>query len=256
MDMKSQRTRSAPVADRPVLPPVDLMARVAGLEDPDWFWNSGDLSLQGFESALGLVGAELADFSRILEWGCGCGRILLHSEQLSEEVDLYGVDIDGEAIAWAKTAIPWVTFSVCDGLPPLGFPDSHFDLILNHSVFTHLDASYQDAWLAELRRVLKPGGYALLSVSGDHPFAGLEAAYVDAGADPEPLQQTRRSEGILHIRDDSWVGGPFPDFYHSTFHAPWYVFQHWAEFFDIKAYIVRGSLDFQDLVLVRRPEQL
>ena len=59
--------------------------------------------------------------------------------------------------------------------------------------------------------------------------------------------------GIVFIEDDGWKGGPFPDFYHSTFHAPWYVFQHWTRFFDLKAYVVRGSLDFQDYLLLRRP---
>ena len=52
-----------------------------------------------------------------------------------------------------------------------------------------------------------------------------------------------------------WVGGPFPDFYHSTFHAPWYIFEHWSKIFEIKAYVVRGSLDFQDLLLLRRRDE-
>lgn len=47
--------------------------------------------------------------------------------------------------------IPWVKSSVNQGLPPLDFPDEHFDLIFNHSVFTHIDENYQDAWLVEYR---------------------------------------------------------------------------------------------------------
>ena len=56
----------------------------------------------------------------------------------------------------------------------MDFPDAYFDLIFNHSVFTHLDENYQDAWLAELERVTKPGGVLVLSVSGQHPFSELE----------------------------------------------------------------------------------
>ena len=40
-------------------------------------------------------------------------------------------------------------------LPPLDYPDATFDLIFNHSVFTHIDEQYQDAWLAELLRYLE-----------------------------------------------------------------------------------------------------
>jgi hypothetical protein len=94
----------------------------------------------------------------------------------------------------------------------------------------------------------------VLSVSGEHPFSELIKAQRDGGADPTKLLETYRSKGIVFIEDDSWVGGPFPDFYHSAFHAPWYVFEHWGRYFDIKAYVTRGSLDFQDYLLLRRRE--
>lgn len=48
---------------------------------------------------------------------------------------------------------------------------------------------------------------------------------------------------------------PFPDFYHTTFHAPWYVFERWGSIFDVKAYIPRGDLDYQDLLLLKRREE-
>ena len=53
-----------------------------------------------------------------------------------------------------------------DGLPPLPFDDARFDLVLGYSVFTHLNVQYQDAWLGELRRLVRPGGILLLSISG------------------------------------------------------------------------------------------
>jgi methylase of polypeptide subunit release factors len=67
------------------------------------------MSVQGFNAALGLIDTRLSDYPRILEWGCGCGRILLHMKDLANQVELYGVDIDAEAIEWADHNIPWVT---------------------------------------------------------------------------------------------------------------------------------------------------
>ncbi|MCC7218964.1 MAG: class I SAM-dependent methyltransferase [Burkholderiales bacterium] len=240
--------------DVPELPGSDLRWRVAGHPDDVWFWKSGGVSIANIGTMLSIAGKSFTDYSRALEFGCGCGRMLLHLKDVGAKVELHGVDIDAEAIAWAQAHIPWVRCAVNDGLPPLAFPDAHFDLVFNQSVFTHLDEQYQDAWLAELRRIVKPGGDLVLSVSGEHPFSQLLQAHREAGADPGPLLEAYRTRGIVFVEDDGWKGGPFPDFYHSTFHAPWYVFEHWSRYFDIKAYVVRGSLDFQDYLLLRRPE--
>lgn len=236
------------------LPGKDLRLRVAGTDDEGWFWKSGAMSIQNIGTMLSIIGTSFTDYPRALEFGCGCGRMLLHLEDIGKKIELHGVDIDAEAIAWAKANIPWVDCSVNEGLPPLKFPDAHFDLVFNQSVFTHLDERYQDAWLVELRRVVKPGGTLVLSVSGEHPFGQLVQIHRDTGSDPSKLIEQFRTKGILFIEDDHFVGGPFPDFYHSTFHAPWYVFEHWSRYFDIKAYVTRGSLDFQDYLLLRRPQ--
>jgi len=238
----------------PELPGEDLRWRVAGHPDPGWFWKSGGLSIANISTMLSIVGTSFADYARALEFGCGCGRMLLHMEEIARRTELFGVDIDSDAIGWVQRHVPWVKCSVNDGLPPLDFPAEHFDLVFNQSVFTHLDESYQDAWLAELVRVTKPGGALVLSVSGEHPFAEFVKALRDSGADPAKFIRGFRSRGIVFIEDDSYVGGPFPDFYHSTFHAPWYVFEHWSRFFDIRAFVPRGSLDFQDYLLLRRRE--
>ena len=61
------------------------------------------------------------------------------------------------------------------------------------------------------------------------------------------------TDGILFVEDDNWVGGPFPDWYHTTFHAPWYVFSHWGQDLLVRAFIPRRSLDYQDYVLLEVP---
>jgi SAM-dependent methyltransferase len=238
----------------PELPGDDLRWRVAGHPDPAWFWKSGAMSIANIRTMLKVAGTSFADYPRALEFGCGCGRMLLHMKEIAEKTELHGVDIDAQAIGWVQGHIPWVKSAVNGGLPPLDFPDEWFDLIFNQSVFTHLDESYQDAWLAELVRITKPGGALVLSVSGEHPFAEFVKALRDKGADPAKFIERFHAKGIVFIEDDSYVGGPFPDFYHSTFHAPWYVFEHWGRFFEIRAYVPRGSLDFQDYLLLRRRE--
>ena len=61
-----------------------------------------------------------------------------------------------------------------------------------------------------------------------------------------------RQHGIAFIKEDAFAGGPFPDSYHSTFHAPWYVLDRWGEVFTVRAYLPEGALGFQDIVLLER----
>jgi len=239
----------------PELPGDDLMFRVAGTADSTWFWKSGQVSVDQFNLVLEYAGKRISDFPRALDFGCGCGRIELHLEDAAKSMQLYAVDIDSEAISWASQHVPWAKFSVNQALPPLEFQDEYFDLILNHSVFTHLDEKYQDAWLVELERVTKRGGLLILSVSGYYPFSLFEENCIKSGSDPRHCREILRSQGHLFIADDGMQNSPFPDFYHTTFHAPWYIFERWASIFDVKAYIVRGDLNYQDLLLLQRKEK-
>jgi SAM-dependent methyltransferase len=237
-------------------PGEELVNRVTGAFDRENFYASGQQSVRDIESVLALVGRSLDSFGTVLDFGSGCGRIMLWLQHLSETCDLHGVDIDARAIGWAQDNMPWATFKVNQPLPPLDYADATFDLVFNHSVFTHIDEEYQDQWLAELQRVVKPDGLVLLTVHGEHAFMVFEENVMKGGGDPSVIRAELGRKGISFIHDDAFTGGPFPDFYHSTFHAPWYVWEHWGRYFEIAAYVVRGSMGFQDFVLLRRrPEE-
>lgn len=234
-------------------PGDELIYRVTGFTDRTTFYNSGHQSVQDLEAVLASVGRSLSTFSTILDFGSGCGRIAMWLEHLAPTSAVHGSDIDSRAIAWAQDNIPWAEFKVNQPLPPLDYPDGHFDLVFSHSVFTHIDEHYQDRWLTELRRVVKPGGYAILSLHGETAFAVFEEAVANRGGDPSVIRRELTSRGISFIKDDAFTGGPFPDFYHSTFHAPWYVFEHWARWFTVAAFLPKRSMNYQDFVLLQRP---
>jgi SAM-dependent methyltransferase len=232
------------------VPPDDLMWRVTDSTDPEWFLDSGLQSRRDLERALGVAGCELAQARRILDYGCGCGRMLRWFADLDGPA-IHGIDIDADAIAWAREHLTFAQLHVGPGVPPTDFEDDYFDLVVNHSVFTHLDAEYQDRWMAELQRISADDALLVLSASTETPFHEYEESLRDAGVDPSPARERIARDGILHITEDSWRGGPFPDFYHSTFHAPWYLLEHWQQWFELVAYIPRGNLGFQDTVVMR-----
>jgi SAM-dependent methyltransferase len=241
------------------LPPDELIDRVVSgfsNERPEehraLFLQSGRRSLEDLEQALAAVGDALSKHERILEFGCGCGRIMRWMEDLGGTCTLVGTDIDARAIEWAAENLPFARFDVNEGLPPTGYRDGEFDLVVNHSVFTHLDERYQDRWLAELRRIVSPGGLLVLSIHGEHAFRVTERQLQTDSTQQREWRALLERDGILYIADDAYVGSAFPDFYHSAFHAPWYVFEHWSRWFDVLAYLPHSSLDFQDQVVLRR----
>lgn len=236
-------------------PGEELVYRVTNQTDKRLFLESGERSVRDLETMLALAGRKLTDFKRILDFGCGCSRTLLWMEHIGRDSELFGSDIDDRMIQWGKDNVSWATFSVNQPLPPLDFPDGHFDLIYATSVFTHIDENYQDQWLAELKRVTSPGGLLILSVHGEYVLDPFEKAENEAGYHLHDLRGELSEKGICYIDQDIFVGSSFPDFYHSTFHAPWYIFEHWGKFFYVRAYVARGHFDYQDYVLLeRRPD--
>ena len=221
-----------------------------GTENEAWFVESGRRSLDDLDRALAAVDRTLDTFTDVLEFGCGCGRM---SRWLLERpgMNLTGIDIQPELIEWCAANLPGGRFETNPGLPPTRFADHSFDLVVNHSVFTHLDEDYQDLWLAELARITRPDGLLVLSFSGDLCFAEYEAA--TAAVDPRVAAERRallEEHGILFLTDDD-NDQYFPDFYHATFHTPSYVFEHWQHWFELLAHLPANNLEFQDAVVVR-----
>jgi SAM-dependent methyltransferase len=223
-------------------PGGDLISRVAGGPDREAFLLSGRRSVRELERVLAVAERPLDSFESVLDFGCGCGRMLLWLEELGRVSALHGTDIDGEAVAWCRANLPFATVAVNDADPPLPYPSAMFDLVFNHSVFTHIDERRQDLWLAELRRVTRPDGLLVLSTHG-------ERAVPDGAWE---IRDRLERDGIAFLDGTSPADLPLPDWYQNTWHAPWYVFEHWGQWFEILAYIPGGSLDLQDHVLLKR----
>lgn len=108
--------------------------------------------------------------SRILDWGAGCGRIARHWADRSADVEFYGCDINEQSIAWCQKNMPFGKYQVSKLLPPLPYPDNHFDVLYGISVLTHLLFDTHYLWMSEIWRVLKPGGVAVLTACGPSFF--------------------------------------------------------------------------------------
>ncbi|MBX7116689.1 MAG: class I SAM-dependent methyltransferase [Myxococcaceae bacterium] len=96
---------------------------------------------------------------RILEVGCGTGAWLQTFRHFgADPAALAGIDVDEGRIAKARALLPQADIRAGDAAQ-LPWPDGHFDVIAQYTVFTSvLDGPTRFAIAAQMRRVLKPGG--------------------------------------------------------------------------------------------------
>ena len=95
------------------------------------------------------------DTPKILDYGCGQGAVVKHVQQ--KGYDIVGCDtFEGYYENWYAQASDMhdVLKKMEDGKIP--FPDNHFDIVVSNQVFEHIP-DYKP-YLAEIHRVLKPGG--------------------------------------------------------------------------------------------------
>lgn len=232
------------VADGVPLPPAKLRHRVHGTLDRESFLRLGRVVSGKLHELVGLAGRRMDSFESILDFGCGSGRVLRFLAADAPMARFHATDIDPEPIAWGRQHLPRIQWARNGYQPPLDFADGSFDLIYAISVFSHLDEGFQNAWLAELERVARPGAIVILTTHGEHLAEALA-----------PSQRSQLdAAGILFCTGATGrlkLDG-LPDFYQSTFHKRSYIDRVWGRHFELVAYVEGAIDDYQDAAVLRK----
>jgi SAM-dependent methyltransferase len=230
-----------------VVPDAARQKRVVSWAHAGTFVHEGYSHWQIYQAlAAGVAGRPVSACESLLDWGCGCGRVTRHMlAGRGPHQRVTGIDIDADNVAFAAGHYPGGTFRGIELLPPTPFADGSFDLIVATSVMTHLDEPTQFAWLAELRRITRPGAVVILTAHGNTAVAWSNCSleWIDrwerTGFDATAVLDHLRG----HIPSD--------DYYRNTFHTPRYVRENWSRYFTVRD-IVEGAIAHQDAVVMVR----
>jgi 2-polyprenyl-3-methyl-5-hydroxy-6-metoxy-1,4-benzoquinol methylase len=96
---------------------------------------------------------------RVLDVGCGEGRFAAELARAGAEV--VGIDVAEEPLRRARALHPQLDLRLLDGEAAWALPDASFDVVWGGEVIEHVADT--EAWLSEVRRLLRPGGRLLLS---------------------------------------------------------------------------------------------
>jgi ubiquinone/menaquinone biosynthesis C-methylase UbiE len=222
-----------------------LRFRVGGSFDRLVFLDIGRRCADALRDLARRGGKDLDRSAAVLDFACGCGRVIRHFKDHAPDARWCGSEIDTEAIKWCRESLGAIaTFSQNGFQPPTEFEDDSFEVVYAISLFTHLDEEDQFRWLAELARVLRKDGILIATTHG--PFTHHQLP-------PEDMRKLSADGFLYRVGQTGKLKlDGLPDFYQTAYHTEQYIRERWSKLFDIIAYQERAIGDYQDAVVLRK----
>lgn len=202
------------VRGRRALPPLWLRRHAGAVSH----YESAARDLSHFLDGLGLVAPD----HRVLDLGCGAGALVPElRRRLGPKGRYVGFDVHAPSILWCRNAYtkdPRFRFEVADVASPYGrssgpsartyrFPadDETCDLVIAKSLFTHLLTDDAAHYLAEIRRVLRPGRAAVVTAflfePGRRDAVAAAFPFADAAGGVRWRLRSRPTAAVAYARD-------------------------------------------------------
>lgn len=211
------------------------------------YWVSGFAT---YKQLVAIARAHGVEQGAYFDFGGSTGRVFRHFHFQSDRWTVSSCDFKRTSVEWNLAHYP-SAIQAFQGMyfPFLPIEDRTFDLVSAMSVFTHIDET-ETNWLMELRRVMKPGGIAVITVHNDDhwPIMPPELRRVIERHSPEfaALPALPPGRFVSNFRDDD----PYRC---NTFHSNDYIRTQWGRFFDVREIIPRASGAQSAVILHKRP---
>ena len=134
----------------------------------------------------------------VLDAGCGMGRVAI--ELARRGIDVHGVDLDADLLAFARADAPHIAW-FHDDLATMQLPHRYQLVAMPGNVMLFCDRAVRGAIVANLATHLLPGGLLVAGFGLERRADAITLAEYDAAADAAGLQ--------LVDRHATWERAPF-----------------------------------------------
>lgn len=201
------------------------------------FVHNGTVIFQALEQALkDYAPGKAIEEMTILDYGCGIGRVAMpfhHKYGRPTHV----CDVSKRYIDWIGQALPAVDAHRSTFDAPLKFEDNTFDALYSISVWTHMDEAKGFEWLNEMKRILKPGGLALISTSSYGQLAKHREHPQKKDLWGDVTDEMVKEQGIVFRGEDMpGIGGT----YGITVHDPDWVMSEFSKIMPVQETRIRN----------------
>ncbi len=242
------RCQGAYFEDQLPIPGSDIFKRVSGDENPFTFRYVGYSTFLKLEALCEKYHAgSFATIDRVLDWGCGCGRVTRYFSKYKSDTEIHGIDIDKTGINWLNENLDFGNFAHIQPNDLTPFPDNHFDFIFGISIFTHLTEEDHFFWLKELQRIVSKNG--IIAVTTGSTMMRARMFNVNIGD-----QVSDQLAGYTDQGHNAQINGSTDnkEYYRNTYITKEYIEAVWSEYFDVLD-IHSGLINsLQDMVILRK----
>jgi ubiquinone/menaquinone biosynthesis C-methylase UbiE len=196
-----------------------------------------------------------ASLAHVLDFGGATGRFARQVELADSSARVTIADLNVNHVEWVDRHFGRSVRGVkVSPYPYFPLADQSVTLCVGLSVFTHIDC-YESGWLAEINRVLAPGGYALLTIHSEQTWTML----------PSQPELLRRLQQIPEFNRAFRLGEPMPtgravydwnpnsiEHNCNVFADSDYIRDRWSRWFDVVDIAHRAHHDFQTAVILRK----
>jgi SAM-dependent methyltransferase len=213
------------------------------------YWASGYRDARLLRECRERLSVPLRDY---FDFGCASGRVVRHFATHAG-VSVTGCDINRRHVEWVTRYLPCVTVFQNHSIPSLPLPDDSQDLVSAFSVFTHLEA-FETTWLMELRRILRPGGIAWITVHTDLTWRAAAPGWplYEALVNHPDFAPYHESRGTLPTERLVFRSRGDRSYSSNVFYTRQYIERSWGRIFDVVEQHHRHP-GFQDVVVLRKP---
>lgn len=146
----------------------------------------------------------------LLDAGCGTGMMALRVAARYPGCMVHGIDISPKMIAVARRDAEGQGLAVDLGvgsITDLPYPNASFDVVITNIMYHHLDLAEKRQAVAEIARVLKPGGRYVSAEFGPRARNVRQRCLAKGEYTLYPSHLTEASLAITHEQVDAFAWG-------------------------------------------------